>query len=62
MLSIIDYNFLCFRNAIQQVFELRNKNQLSPMTNSVGSPIVNGDTIIGDGHLSPTLTDEQNLN
>ncbi|KAJ9574346.1 hypothetical protein L9F63_026007, partial [Diploptera punctata] len=25
--GIIDYNFLCFREAIQQVFELRNKNE-----------------------------------
>lgn len=24
--GVIDYNFLCFREAIQQVFELRNKN------------------------------------
>lgn len=24
-LGVIDYNFLCFREAIQQVFELRNK-------------------------------------
>lgn len=23
--GVIDYNFLCFRKAIQQVFELRNK-------------------------------------
>lgn len=23
--GVIDYNFLCFRNAIQQVFEVRNK-------------------------------------
>jgi Ras-related GTP-binding protein C/D len=26
VVGIIDYNFLCFREAIQQVFELRNKN------------------------------------
>lgn len=26
--GIIDYNFLCFREAIQQVFELRNKSQV----------------------------------
>lgn len=58
--GIIDYNFLCFRNAIQQVFELRNKNQ-SPINNSVGSPVVNGGNIIGDNHLSPTLTDDQPL-
>lgn len=58
--GIIDYNFLCFRNAIQQVFELRNKSQ-SPLNNSVGSPIVNGNNIIRDNNLSPTLTDEQTL-
>ncbi|XP_030755378.1 ras-related GTP-binding protein C [Sitophilus oryzae] len=58
--GIIDYNFLCFRNAIQQVFELRNKSQ-SPMTNSIGSPVVNGGHLMGDGHLSPTLIDEQPL-
>ena len=33
IVGIIDYNFLCFRDAIQQVFELRNKNQvLLPLT------------------------------
>lgn len=25
--GVIDYNFLCFREAISQVFELRSKNQ-----------------------------------
>ncbi|KRT84370.1 ADP ribosylation factor, partial [Oryctes borbonicus] len=40
--GIIDYNFLCFREAIQQVFELRNKLQHSSTTNSAGSPMVNG--------------------
>jgi hypothetical protein len=28
IVGIIDYNFLCFRDAIQQVFELRNENQV----------------------------------
>jgi hypothetical protein len=28
VVGIIDYNFLCFREAIQQVFELRNKSQV----------------------------------
>lgn len=50
--GIIDYNFLCFRNAIQQVFELRNKTQTTPMTNSSSSPLVNGNNIVGDGHLA----------
>lgn len=26
--GVIDYNFMCFREAIQQVFELRNKSAL----------------------------------
>lgn len=50
--GIIDYNFLCFRNAIQQVFELRNKAQNTTMTTiSSGSPMVNGNSIVGEGHL-----------
>ncbi|KAF7997878.1 hypothetical protein HCN44_009276 [Aphidius gifuensis] len=59
--GVIDYNFLCFRNAIQQVFELRNKtastNNHSPSlsinetTNSVpgnqsGSIGQNGSTVL----------------
>lgn len=57
--GIIDYNFLCFRKAIQQVFELRNKS-MTPVSNAAGSPIMNGNNIIGDGHLSPTINDIQN--
>ncbi|XP_014225581.1 ras-related GTP-binding protein C [Trichogramma pretiosum] len=34
--GVIDYNFLCFRNAIQQVFELRNKALAA--ANSASSP------------------------
>lgn len=56
--GIIDYNFICFRSAIQQVFELRNKSQYASMTNSAGSPVVNGK--IADGQISPTLNDEHN--
>ncbi|XP_060520480.1 ras-related GTP-binding protein C isoform X1 [Cylas formicarius] len=56
--GIIDYNFLCFRNAIQQVFELRSQAS-PPVTNSAGSPVLLNGNMIGDGHLSPTLTDEQ---
>jgi len=38
--GIIDYNFLCFRDAIQQVFELRNENQvLLPLTTNHHSNI-----------------------
>ncbi|XP_056632460.1 ras-related GTP-binding protein C [Diorhabda sublineata] len=46
--GIIDYNFLCFRNAIQQVFELRSRNSPTPMTNSVGTPVVNGNATVND--------------
>lgn len=53
----IDYNFLCFRDAIQQVFELRNKMLASNLPNC---SMVNGKVQNGDGQLSPTLTDEQN--
>lgn len=57
--GIIDYNFLCFRNAIQQVFELRNKS-ITPISNAAGSPMLNGNNIIHDGQLSPTLNDLPN--
>lgn len=55
--GIIDYNFLCFREAIQQVFELRNKNQ-TPISNSAGSPTINGQNIINEDHLSPSALNE----
>ncbi|KAK3925618.1 Ras-related GTP-binding protein C [Frankliniella fusca] len=35
--GVIDYNFLCFREAIQQVFELRSKNQIANNTSSQGN-------------------------
>jgi hypothetical protein len=42
VIGIIDYNFLCFREAIQQVFELRNKNQvLMALTTNHHSNIIN---------------------
>ncbi|KAB0795787.1 hypothetical protein PPYR_09848 [Photinus pyralis] len=56
--GVIDYNFLCFREAIQQVFELRNKHQ--SMTNSSGSPIINGKNIVGDTHMNSSFIDETN--
>lgn len=52
--GIIDFNFLCFRNAIQQVFELRNQAQPPPEKIPIESPTTNG----VDNNLSPTLTDE----
>ncbi|CAH1974903.1 unnamed protein product [Acanthoscelides obtectus] len=46
----VDFNFLIFRNAIQQVFEFRNKLQSTPITNSIGSPVVtNGNSVLADG-------------
>ncbi|KAJ8322302.1 hypothetical protein KUTeg_000776 [Tegillarca granosa] len=47
--GVIDYNFLCFRQAIQEVFEMKQKNQMvSSMSNSAeyshsqSNGIVNG--------------------
>lgn len=37
--GLIDYNFLCFRQAIQEVFDLRRKGHLAPDENKV---MVNG--------------------
>lgn len=47
VIGIIDYNFLCFREAIQQVFELRNKNQgfIAPSMNH-HSNIINSQSAI----------------
>lgn len=56
--GIIDYNFLCFRKAIQQVFELRNKS-LTPISNSMGSPMINGQNI-NEEHLNSALNEDQN--
>ncbi|KAG7163038.1 Ras-related GTP-binding protein D-like [Homarus americanus] len=37
--GLIDYNFLCFRNAIQEVFDVRtNQLQLQQLTNITSSP------------------------
>lgn len=35
--GVIDYNFLCFRKAIQQVFELRNKALAATSANNHSS-------------------------
>lgn len=41
---MIDYNFLCFRKAIQQVFELRNQAlAAASMNNNLSSPIGSND-------------------
>ena len=37
--GLIDYNFLCFRQAIQEVFDLRRKGQLAEDQNEI---MVNG--------------------
>ncbi|XP_012060791.1 PREDICTED: ras-related GTP-binding protein C [Atta cephalotes] len=43
--GVIDYNFLCFRKAIQQVFELRNKALAATnMTNHSSSPVSTSET------------------
>ncbi|XP_017774935.1 PREDICTED: ras-related GTP-binding protein C [Nicrophorus vespilloides] len=58
--GIIDYNFLCFRKAIQQVFELRNKtNQMLNMCNVASSPIMNGNNLVDDNN-EEILNDEDN--
>jgi Ras-related GTP-binding protein C/D len=59
---VIDYNFLCFRNAIQQVFELRNKALAAATSNNASvrisannhstSPINNSLVDKGTGSLS----------
>ncbi|KAE8745904.1 hypothetical protein FOCC_FOCC007422 [Frankliniella occidentalis] len=42
--GVIDYNFLCFREAIQQVFELRSKNQIAYNTSSQGNASAVGES------------------
>lgn len=39
--GVIDYNFLCFRKAIQQVFELRNKALTTTNVNNHSTPPIN---------------------
>ncbi|CAL7943538.1 unnamed protein product [Xylocopa violacea] len=39
--GVIDYNFLCFREAIQQVFELRNKALTTTNVNNHSTPPIN---------------------
>lgn len=40
--GVIDYNFLCFRDAITQVFELRNKSQNAAKNRSEVDLLQNG--------------------
>lgn len=65
--GIIDFNFLCFRNAIQEVFELRNKSQNnSAVTNSVAhtssapTPIANGNSVTAEVTPNNSLINERN--
>lgn len=60
--GVIDYNFLCFREAIQQVFELRNKIHLGPMTTGNSeTPLANGkNTSLMDNPPSPCINNTQN--
>ncbi|XP_018324641.1 ras-related GTP-binding protein C [Agrilus planipennis] len=52
--GVIDYNFLCFRKAIQKVFELRTKTPTN-VNHCSSSPVVNGKNIISESHISPNL-------
>ncbi len=64
--GVIDYNFFCFRNAIQQVFELRNKalaaastsgastnnHSTSPISNNLTEP---GPSSVGETSVTQSL-------
>lgn len=53
--GVIDYNFLCFRDAITQVFELRNKAQNAAKLQSEAEDVPNGarDSPESADHLQP---------
>ncbi|KAK9877914.1 hypothetical protein WA026_020138 [Henosepilachna vigintioctopunctata] len=57
--GIIDSNFVSLREAIQQVFELRNKSQ-SVMLTSPGSPMTNGSDAITPEHHSSPISSQTN--
>lgn len=40
--GVIDYNFLCFRDAISEVFELRMKSQKLPTVDERQEYLMNG--------------------
>jgi hypothetical protein len=57
VVGIIDYNFLCFREAIQQVFELRNKSQVfvALSTNHHSNILSNQNTTVNSETQNTTL-------
>lgn len=61
-IGVIDYNFLCFRDAIQQVFELRNKSLvLVGQSSNSESSLVNGkNTSLLEDPPSPIISNATN--
>lgn len=57
--GIIDYNFLCFRDAIQKVFEVRNKYK-NTTVNSRDSPVVNGGEVAAGDYSGPGPSSKPN--
>lgn len=60
--GIIDFNFICFRNAIQEVFELRNKSQnnsVAPIS-STPTAIANGNGVTADVTPNNSLINDRN--
>ncbi|XP_034943652.1 ras-related GTP-binding protein C isoform X2 [Chelonus insularis] len=53
--GVIDYNFLCFRNAIQQVFELKN-NKICNVNNGSSSPRTTVNEVASSVSPSTTAT------
>lgn len=56
--GLIDYNFHCFRKAIQDVFEVQHKmaalSKMPPDLNDTGTIQSNG--LVGQGHSSDVLS------
>lgn len=51
--GVIDYNFLCFRDAITQVFELRSKSQSAHKNRSDIELLTNGAGDSSEGTSEP---------
>jgi len=58
--GVIDYNFLCFRKAIQQVFELRNKALAATNVTNHSSSLVSTNETSNVPTVSQTGTIGQN--
>uniref|UniRef100_A0A1I8PBQ1 Ras-related GTP-binding protein C n=1 Tax=Stomoxys calcitrans TaxID=35570 RepID=A0A1I8PBQ1_STOCA len=56
--GVIDYNFLCFRDAISEVFELRMKSQKLPTVDERQEYLMNGDEDSDDENMDD---DDENL-